>query len=689
MPNPGGVLFDRLAAPAVFVVALALRLAYLLELSRTPLFSQLLLDPLYYHDWARRIAAGDWLSGGQVFEQSPLYAYILALIYRFCGDGLLAPRIVQAVVGAGSCLVVHLIGRRVFGRRAGLAAGMFMALYAPGIFYDGMIMKESYSLFITAAMTLALVLSGGSRRRLLLLAGLLLGLASLSRDNLILLAPLIALWLVVDLFVRSPLASGRFGEAAVRVACFGAGVAAAILPVTLRNYAVSGEVVLLTAGGGEVFYIGNNPEADGKYSPPPFVRATSGVEHEDFRTEAAARLGHPVTRREASSYWLGQGLRWISGHPLDEAILLSRKFLIFLNAYELPDNQNFYHHRLFVPLLRRLPTWALLLPLAAAGAALSLGAWRDILPLHVIALGYTASVMLFFNFARFRLPLVPILMVFAGEAIVEIPPLLARRRLTATTLAHLGAAAVALVVALLPPGNDALHVGQSEIQLADLLSKASRASEALESCEKGLSLLESIYTDGGGKLMAGGHGVAALPDLARPRLAVSFYGILMQGYEVRSRIARAQKDEEAALIWLGRAVEAAPDADLGFDALTGYGEALLDQGRVEESLAPLGRARGVEPNDLRLALLYAEALHRSGRPRDALQVVESTLDANPHPSPLDLADANYGLGLIYRDLGDVARMKFHFRETLSHNPRHPRAAWIRQVLDAEDSPVTR
>src|SRR5262249_23006200 len=157
------------------------------------------------------------------------------------------------------------------------------------------------------------------------------------------------------------------------------------------------------------FYIGNNPEADGKYAPPPFVRATSVVEHEDFRTEAARRLGHPVTRHESSSYWLGEGLRWIRSHPIDYAVLLRRKILLLLDAYELPDNLNFDHHRIVVPILRRLPTWAALLPLAAAGLAITLPAWREILPLHLIAIGYAGTILLFFNFARFRMPLVPIL----------------------------------------------------------------------------------------------------------------------------------------------------------------------------------------------------------------------------------------------------------------------------------------
>ncbi len=683
--NRAGRLFDGTAGPAVLLLALGVRLLYIRRLAATPLFASLSLDPAYYAAWAARIAGGDWLSGGEVFEQSPLYAYTLALIFRLFGEGLMIPRIVQAVIGALTCGLVFLIARRAFGRPAALVAGLFAALYAPGVFYDGMIMKTSYAVFLTAAMVAALLHSEGSRRALLALAGLLLGLAALTRDNLILLAPLVALWLAADVWIRGDLKAGRIREAAARVLFFAAGVAAAILPVALRNYAVSGEPVLLTSGGGEVFYIGNNPDADGKYSPPPFVSATSGVEHEDFRREAEHRAGRRLTRREASQYWLREGLRWIASEPGEYARLLGAKILIFLNAYELPDNQNLDHHRVFVPFLRFLPTFALLLPLACAGAVLSMRRWRDLLPLYVIAGGYILTVMLFFNFARFRMPLVPVLLAFAGEAFIEFPGHLVSREGRLRALLAAGGAALCAVIALLPPGHDAAHRGQSESQLADLFLRGGRLREAEERSRAGIALLESVYAEAGGKPGPQGEGVAPPGHPGRPRLGNSYYGVLMEAYAGRARIARASGDPREALRWSGLAVAAAPGPEIGFPALVLHGSLLMEAGRVSEAMDPLRAARTVHPDDLRLALLYAQGLHRLGRPGEALRIVERALDANPAATPLELADANYGLGLIHRDLGDLPRMRFHLREALAKNPAHPRADWIRKILAEADA----
>ena len=45
-------------ASGVLLLALALRLEYLRELSISGLWDYLRLDPLYYHDWAVRISRG-------------------------------------------------------------------------------------------------------------------------------------------------------------------------------------------------------------------------------------------------------------------------------------------------------------------------------------------------------------------------------------------------------------------------------------------------------------------------------------------------------------------------------------------------------------------------------------------------------------------------------------------------------
>src|SRR5262249_46214371 len=127
-------------------VALTIRLIHVWQMRGTLFFAVLLGDARAYDEWARRIAGGDWI-GHDVFYQAPLYPYFLGVLYKTLGHNLLAVRICQALLGASACLLLGLAGRRLFSRRAGLVAGLGLALYAPAVFFDGLLQKSVLDVF--------------------------------------------------------------------------------------------------------------------------------------------------------------------------------------------------------------------------------------------------------------------------------------------------------------------------------------------------------------------------------------------------------------------------------------------------------------------------------------------------------------------------------------------------------------
>ncbi|MDP2054652.1 MAG: hypothetical protein Q8L75_13525, partial [Acidobacteriota bacterium] len=72
----------------IFTVALAVRLLHLLQIQPSPFFDVLLGDAHGYDEWARRLAAGDWV-GTEVFYQAPLYPYFVGGVYAVFGRDLL------------------------------------------------------------------------------------------------------------------------------------------------------------------------------------------------------------------------------------------------------------------------------------------------------------------------------------------------------------------------------------------------------------------------------------------------------------------------------------------------------------------------------------------------------------------------------------------------------------------------
>lgn len=128
---------------------------------------------------AKGIAGGDWLGHG-VFYQAPHYPYFLALVYRVFNDSVATVRVIQALLGACSCILLSVAGIQLFGRR-GAIAGILLAIYPPAVFQDGLIDKSSLATFLAAAL-LALLSAPAERMtaRRRFGAGIVLGLLSLT-----------------------------------------------------------------------------------------------------------------------------------------------------------------------------------------------------------------------------------------------------------------------------------------------------------------------------------------------------------------------------------------------------------------------------------------------------------------------------------------------------------------------------
>ena len=85
---------------ALFLLALVLRLVYLLEISDTPYFHTLVLDAQEYEYLARSLAAGNWqLAAKGIYVHGPLYPLLWTLL-KLGGGGNLAMRLLQTVLSA-------------------------------------------------------------------------------------------------------------------------------------------------------------------------------------------------------------------------------------------------------------------------------------------------------------------------------------------------------------------------------------------------------------------------------------------------------------------------------------------------------------------------------------------------------------------------------------------------------------
>ncbi len=424
--RPGSVDWNRATlamAALVFGIALVLRAFYLWTVWDTPSLHYPMGDAEMYHEKALAILAGDWI-GSRAFFQDPLYPYFLAVLYGLFGESLGLVLGAQALLGSGTALLVFRIGVGLFGNGRGLLAGLLAASYGVAIYYDGLPLKVTLSLFLA---TLALqqvlradALSTGERVRGRLArghwfsGGLALGLAVLTRGNFLIFVPVLLAWVW--------LGTGPGARRVAATATAAAGIALAVLPATLHNAVASGHFVLTTSQAGQIFYLGNfRGNRSGTFEPPPFMRSHPRYEEEDLRAEGERRAGRALSPSELSRFWFREGLAEILADPAHFLRHGVRKLELFSNDYEVPDNYSFDYFREQLSFVLRLPlpSWGVVFPLSLCGMAFSMRDRRKLLLVLYVA-SYVLTVAVFYTSSRYRMPVAPVAQLFAAEAAFQI-----------------------------------------------------------------------------------------------------------------------------------------------------------------------------------------------------------------------------------------------------------------------------
>jgi 4-amino-4-deoxy-L-arabinose transferase-like glycosyltransferase len=335
----------------------------------------------------------------------PGYPLLLTAIYAIFGAHVAAVRFVQVSLGAATCGMVYLLGRRLYDERAGIVGAVLLAFYPPHLYFTWRLMAETAFacvLAVSAWLTIELVDEPRWWRGLAL--GLTLGLGSLLKSNLIILPPLLLLWLVVTLRRRSP----------VKVLVTVAVPFVLLLEVVpLANFAAGrGLSAPLPLNTGHTLWWANNPKSNGY-----FVMADADPEVRTFIREAG--LADALTtssRAEKDRIYQHLAVTWMRAHPVAFLRLAPRKLL---NAFSPMPMAAVLESNGSAAIIYAV-VYGLLLPFAAYGFAASL---RHPTPsarvIHLILLSYAVMVVIFYGTPRFTLIVIPFFTVFAGHAVAS------------------------------------------------------------------------------------------------------------------------------------------------------------------------------------------------------------------------------------------------------------------------------
>lgn len=667
-----------LSTVAVFGVALAVRLVHLWQMRDTVFFSVLMGDSRGYDAWALQIAAGDWI-GRDVFYQAPLYPYFLGLIYTVFGHELLVVRVVQAALGALSCTALGIAVTRLVSPGAGLIAGLMLALYPPAIFFDGLIQKSVLDvLFVCVALAIIarLITTTRTKRRWVLL-GITMGALSLTRENALALIAVVLVWSFRDcgdaIHDRGAKQPRRRGDAekkhekgvlrdrrASAALCFAGGVMTVLLPVAIRNYHVDGRLHLTTSQLGSNLYIGNNPRADGSYVALREGRGSPEYERVDAAALAEEASGRTLTAGEVSSYWIARTLEYIRAHPVDWLRLMTRKAWLLVSSTEIIDTESQENHAEYswpLRLLGRVWHFGVLLPLGVMGAWVLWSQRQRLWIVYALALTYAATLVLFFVVARYRIALVPFVILFAAGAIAA----LIERRHGALPEGWRGmpASVATAAVAVAIVSNWPLHTRASQMAITEnnlgaALQESGRPNDAIERYARALQLdprFAAALNNLGSALRAAGRTAEAIAVYDQ---AIASRPQDESAYVNRGNALMALGKTPEAIATFRQALAVAPRSTHATSALA---NALYDDGTAALGAGDLDRAVRTLEESVALAPGYAEAhnnlgiaLASQGKLREAIEEWETALRLNPR-----LQDARRNLELAKKAGGQVGR----------------------------------
>ncbi len=674
-------------AASIFAVAFAVRLLHVMQIRSAPFFTVLMGDSHGYDEWAQRIAGGEWL-GREVFYQAPLYPYLLGIIYAIAGRHLLLVRIVQIVIGSASCALLGLAVARLLSRRAGIVAGLMLALYAPAIFFDGLLQKSVLDVFfVCLALWLIAKASVGnaesaesaetnreaSLRSLRFLRsslwtwlclGLTMGGLALTRENALVFIAVLLAWSLVGVDRGRPSVERRTSnvDRLRGAAVFLAGIAIVLVPVAARNAYVGGGFYLTTSQFGPNFYIGNNPSADGTYQSLRFGRGAPEYERQDATELAETALGRKLSPAEVSSFWVDKALEFITSRPGAWLKLMARKFALLANATEMLDTESQEAHAEWSwPL--RIGGWfghfGVLVPLAVLGFALTWPLRSRLWVVYAMTIAYAASVVVFYVFARYRYPLVPLLIVFAAGGLVQAADALARRRWPLTPALPV-AVVIAAVFANWPLLSATLMRAITETNLAVALQGEGRLDEAIDHYQRAIAL-HPEYAPAYNNLGAALHAKGRHDD------AIATY---QQALRLRPDFPLAHYNLANALNDAGRPREAAEHFRIALQTIGGsadvhnnLGIALMGEGKAADAIAEFRIAVQLEPESAASRRNLADALASARRYDEAINEFGRAARIDPTGS------AHYDLGNLFLELDRTEEAIAAFRAALKLAPR--------------------
>ena len=370
-------------------------------------------DEADYHAIAVSLGHGDGFAGDDgraTARRPPAYPAFLSALYAVTGDSPRAGRIAQVILGVAVVALTGALARRYFDGTTALVAAALAAVNPFLIFISGYLLTENlYLVLLLTALLLARDPRELARERNRAMAvGLLLGLATLARPSGL---PMFEWMLAAVLLLAGVPWRVRVGGAVVAAIAF----ALVVLPWYARNHAVVGGWVLTTHGG-ITFLQGNND----KVASVPQWRGGAAPLQVLPRFDDLSRRDELA--RDRLAWQLGKD--YLRANPLDVPRLVFWKMVRFWRLQSDMGlsgirsgwwfNKDSTLGRLAANVDVGFVYAVLVMPCFVVGWIMTRARWRELSLVTGVIVVHTAIAAIFFGSLRTRIPLEPVICMFAA-----------------------------------------------------------------------------------------------------------------------------------------------------------------------------------------------------------------------------------------------------------------------------------
>lgn len=376
----------KLAIEYIVITAVILLALYLRIYAINTVQYKMEYDALNYHNMANQFLEKGFL-GYPLWSLpkdqpnayvTPGYPLFLSLIYKIVGNGqeigIMAVKLVQAILSTLSVLIIYLIGKRIKSPVVGIIAAMLASIYPTFLVVSAYHLTETLYLFVFLLYLYIQIISNQKNSKLLnFITGIIFGAAVLVRPT------IFPLFVVVYLF---EFLINKNKKALKNMLFFMMGLVLIMLPWWIRNIVTMGEFILLCTQSG-------NPLLGGAY--PPWI------EHPTFLLENQTKQAIDAIVN-GFRYHTTDYLYWFTWGKLK--IIYGTQYLI--GMISLPSLVKYAHF--------------IVLGIGTIGIIVSIFK-KEIRLIALYLVMLTGLQLLFIPESRYAFPIIPLFMILAGYVI--------------------------------------------------------------------------------------------------------------------------------------------------------------------------------------------------------------------------------------------------------------------------------